>query len=175
MTGRDRRLRYEYELLEQRFASRDDIRVEVTGRNASGIPNRYLVHYRIRCFCAVTDVDHLNEPGFRNQPLFAEHFLMAIELPPAYPSVDASPVFRFLTHDEHQQPIPHPWHPNIRWFGEMAGRVCLNAPDTYTDLAWGVARVAQYLRYERYHATNEPPYPEDRQVAIWTLKHLDEI
>lgn len=175
MTGRDRRLQYEYELLKERFEAHPDITVSVTGRNASDIPNRYEVRYDIRCFCAVEDVEHLNEPGYRNSPVYADSFLMALELPPAYPSVDAPPVFRFLTHDAQGQPIPHPWHPNIRWFGDMAGRVCLNMPDTYTDLAWGVSRVAQYLRYERYHAVNEPPYPEDRQVAIWVLKHEGRI
>lgn len=175
MTGRDRRLQYEYELLQQRFESHTDIYISVIGRNASGIPNKYLIRYDIRCICEVNDIEHLNEPGYRNLPLFADSFFLQLELPPAYPSVDAPPSFQFLTHDRQGQPIPHPWHPNIRWFGEMAGRVCLNMPDTYTDLAWGVSRIAQYLRYERYHAVNEPPYPEDRKVAVWVLKHIDEL
>ena len=175
MTGRDRRLQYEYEQLLARFSARPDICFSVTGHNAAGIPNQYLIQYNIRCICSVQDVEHLNEPGYRNRPEYADRFLMQLELPPAYPSVDAPPTFRFLTHDAQGHPIPHPWHPNIKWFGEMAGRVCLNMPDTYTDLAWCVSRVAQYLRYERYHATNEPPYPEDRQVAIWVLKHLEEL
>lgn len=173
MTGRDRRLIFEYQLLVERFATRDDINVSVVSCNASGIPNSYCIEYNIRCISSVEDLEHLNEPGYKNQPVYADRFVMALELPPAYPSVDAPPVFRFLTHDEQGNPIPHPWHPNIRWFGEMAGRVCLNMQDTYTELAWGVSRVAEYLRYERYHAENVPPYPEDRQVAMWFLKHFD--
>ena len=43
-------------------------------------------------------------------------------------------------------------------------------PDTYTDLAWAVERVAQYLRYEIYHAVSEPPYPEDLKVAAWVIR-----
>jgi hypothetical protein len=41
--------------------------------------------------------------------------------------------------------------------------------DTYTDLVWGVDRVASYLRYETYHARQEPPYPEDLKVAAWVV------
>lgn len=171
MTGRDRRLQHEYEELTLRFAERKDIRVSVTGHNANGFPNRYRVDYYIRCYCGVTHVEHLLEAGYDNDPLFADHFVLQIVLPPAYPSIDGRPEFDFLTVDEDGLPIAHPWHPNIRWFGAMAGHVCLNMADTYTSLAWGVARVAQYLRYECYHAVNEPPYPEDLQVARWVLAH----
>lgn len=52
----------------------------------------------------------------------------------------------------------------------MAGRVCLNAPDSYMDLVWYVERVALYLKYELYHAKQEPPYPEDINVARWVLR-----
>ncbi len=95
---------------------------------------------------------------------------MQIDLPPGYPCIDSPPALRFLTADENGNPIPHPWHPNIRYFGSFAGRVCINMADSYTDLAWGVERVGQYLRYERYHAVNEPPYPEDMQVAAWVIR-----
>jgi Tol biopolymer transport system component len=46
----------------------------------------------------------------------------------------------------------------------------INLTDTYTDLAWGVERVASYLTYETYHAYQEPPYPEDMKVAAWVLR-----
>ena len=51
-----------------------------------------------------------------------------------------------------------------------AGRVCINMSDTYTDLLWGVKRVASYLRYDCYHAVSAPPYPEDLQVAAWVVQ-----
>ena len=66
--------------------------------------------------------------------------------------------------------IPHPWHPNIRYFGEFAGRVCLNTLNSHTSLAWCVDRVALYLRYDLYHAIQEPPYPEDPKVARWIIQ-----
>jgi hypothetical protein len=42
--------------------------------------------------------------------------------------------------------------------------------DTYTDLLWGVQRVASYLRYDTYHAQMEAPYPEDLKVAAWVTR-----
>ena len=89
---------------------------------------------------------------------------MQLTIPDAYPEVDAPPVFRFIRTGDVDQ---LPWHPNIRYEGEMAGMVCINRLNTFTDLVWGVERVADYLRYERYHAKQEPPYPEDLRVAQW--------
>jgi hypothetical protein len=84
--------------------------------------------------------ERLDEPGVSNAPLFADTFVMVIEIPEDYPCIDSQPAFRFLTQDEDGSEIPHPWHPNIRYFGSFAGRVCLNAPDSYMDLAWYVER-----------------------------------
>ena len=170
LSGRNRRLLHEWRLLEDRFSSRQDIAVSVRACNAAGLPVAYSVDYRIRSICGVEHAERLGEAGVSNPPLFADAFRMDLALPANYPCVDGAPVFRFLTHDADGNPIPHPWHPNIRYFGEMAGRVCLNQPDTYTDLAWGVDRIAAYLRYEVYHATAEPPYPEDMQVASWVIR-----
>ena len=116
------------------------------------------------------DVENLGKPGVVNHPVFHDRFVLSITIPPDYPCIDAGPVFRFLTEDGNGNPIPHPWHPNIRWFGEFAGRVCVNTPDTYTDIEWCVERIACYLKYEKYHALNEPPYPEDQQVASWVIR-----
>lgn len=170
LTGRNRRLQYEWRRLEERFGKRSDIVVSVLAANGAGMPVRYGVEYRIRSICGVDQVERLGEKGIANPPLFADRFRMELVLPPAYPCVDGAPEYRFLTSDTDGNPIPHPWHPNIRWFGPMAGRVCLNMNDTYTDLAWGVDRIAGYLRYELYHALSEPPYPEDMQVAAWVVR-----
>jgi len=173
MTGRNRRLWHEWQTLQEALASRQDIRCTVLRTNVDGLPVRYLIDYHIRSLNGVTDVEHLGAPGVSNMPLYAEHFRMLIDLPDNYPCIDGAPVFRFLTEDEQGKPIPHPWHPNIRYSGPMAGRVCINMPDTYTDLLWGVRRVASYLRYECYHAVNEPPYPEDQQVAAWVIRQAE--
>lgn len=168
--GRNRRLLYEWQQLEQRLERRHNIVCRPVRRNKEGLPTAYLVNYLLRSICGVEDMEHFGEPGIENPPVFADRFLMRIDLPDGYPSVDAAPAFRFVTHDEQGQPIPHPWHPNIRFFGDFAGRVCINMPDTYTDLVWAVERVAQYLRYEVYHAVSEPPYPEDLKVAAWVIR-----
>ena len=170
LSGRNRRLLNEWKMLEDRVHDRSDISWHVLKTNGDGLPVSYHVDYFIHSLCGVTDVERLGEPGVVNEPLFADHFQMRIDLPANYPCVDAPPSFHFLTSDDSGQPVAHPWHPNIRYFGDSAGRVCINMADSYTDLAWGVTRVASYLRYECYHAVSEPPYPEDLQVAAWVIR-----
>jgi len=172
LRGRNGRLLREWQMMEEGLSARSDIRWSVVRTNSEGLPVRYLVDYHIHSICGVTDVERLGESGVENRPIYADRFRMVIELPDTFPSVDGAPVFRFLTEDENG-PLPHPWHPNIRFFGSMAGRVCLNRTDTYTDLVWGVKRVATYLTYERYHALAEPPYPEDMQVAAWVIRQAE--
>jgi len=173
LSGRNRRLLHEWRLMEEGLACRHDISFDVTRRNAQGLPVGYLVNYHLRSICGVECEDRLCEQGVENRPRFATGFEMAIDLPPGYPCVDAPPALHFLTADASGQPIPHPWHPNIRYYGEFAGRVCINMADTYTDLLWGVRRVASYLRYHSYNAIMEPPYPEDLKVAAW-VRHQGE-
>lgn len=169
-SGRNRRLLYEWQQLDKRLKDRHDITCNVIRKNAAGLPTAYLIRYQIKSICGVTNIEHFGELGAENMPIFATGYKMRIDLPDCYPSVDAPPIFRFLVYDEQGEPIPHPWHPNIRYFGDFAGRVCINMVDTYTDLAWGVERVAQYLRYDIYHAISEPPYPEDLKVASWVIR-----
>lgn len=162
LSGRNRRLLYEYNKLEEHLSARKDIDYTVVSKNQAEQPTSYLITYHIKSICGVENLEKL---GSDNPPLFAHTFLMRIDLPANYPCIDALPYFHFLTKDGQGKDIPHPWHPNIRYFGEYAGKVCLNMPDTYTDLVWGVERVAHYLRYDLYHALAEPPYPEDMRVA----------
>lgn len=162
MTGRDRRLNNEFKLIADHLEGRTDITYQITERNSAEMPVSYLIHYNIHSLCGIDE---------ESKPLYADHFVMRLHLPVGYPSIDAIPELNFLTTDSAGDPIPHPWHPNIRYFGPMAGRVCINMADTYTSLLWGILRVAEYLRYERYHAVNEPPYPEDQTVASWVIRH----
>ena len=170
LSGRNRRLLHEWSGLKRSFEHRSGIDYQILRCNAAGLPVAYLITYRMRSICGVERIEQLNEPGVANPPVFASQFCMRIDLPVNYPCIDAPAEFRFLTSDANGQAIPHPWHPNIRYFGEFAGRVCLNAPDTYSGLAWSVERIAHYLSYDRYHATQEPPYPEDFKVAEWVVK-----
>ena len=173
LTGRNRRLLYEWQKIEEGLAFSKDIQWQVNKTNFEGLPIRYDIVYHIHSICGVRNVEQLNQPGVVNEPITAEIFRMRIDIPDAFPCVDGAPVFRFLTEDENGRPIPHPWHPNIRYFGPDAGRVCLNRVDTFTDIIWGIQRVASYLRYERYHALSEPPYPEDLQVAAWIIRQAE--
>lgn len=173
LSGRNRRLLYEWQQIETRLEHKRDITYKVLRSNAAGLPTAYLIDYQIKSICGVDNLEHFGEPGIENPPVFATGYQMRIDLPDGYPSVDAPPTFRFLTHTEQGQPIPHPWHPNIRYFGDFAGRVCINMPDTYCDLAWGVERVALYLHYDIYHAICEPPYPEDLKVASWVIRQAE--
>lgn len=157
LSGRAHRLLYEWEALEKALKDRKDIILKVLETNPEGLPVRYEVEYLIRCISGVKE---------DQSPRFHERFKMEITLPERYPQVDAPPAFRFVGD-------VLPWHPNICYHGEMAGRVCLNMLSTNTDLAWGVLRIALYLRYELYHAIQEPPYPEDLKVAYW-VRHYGE-
>lgn len=167
LSGRDRRLEREWRILEEKLSGRTDISCTPVKFNAAGMPVGYLVEYRLKSICGVRNEE---VQGAEQPPVFADRFLMRLDLPEGYPGVDAMPVARFLTRDDDGNPIPHPWHPNIRYYGDFAGRVCVNMPDSSGDLAWIVLRIASYLRYERYHALNEPPYPEDQTVAAWVVR-----
>ena len=170
-TGTNYRLLEEWEAIFNRFQNNKEICVVIRERNAEGLPIVFEVIYNIRSFCGIMDKD---ENGLE-APIFANQFLMRITIPNNYPSVDSKLVFRFLSEDIHENSIPHPWHPNIRYFGDFVGRVCLNnsAYGTYTDLALYIEKVALYLKFEKYHAVNEPPYPEDNMVAEWVLNQAE--
>ena len=170
LSGRNRRLWHEWHQLEEGLAGRRDITYEVLRWNADGLPTAYLIDYHLRSICGVENEADLNEPGVENTPVFATGFQMKIDIPQGYPCVDAPPSLNFLTADASGNPVAHPWHPNIRYYGAFAGRVCINMADTYTDLLWGVERVASYLRYDTYHALMEPPFPEDLKVAAWVTR-----
>lgn len=166
LSGRNRRLLFEWQQMEQLLSQDSDINWRVLHTNTAGLPTSYLVDYHIRSFCGVTDIERLNQPGVVNEPLFADRFVMQIDLPDNYPQIDAAPRFHFVD-------SPIPWHPNIRFFGDLAGHVCMNFADTYTGLHWGIERVAMYLHYSSYHALPEPPYPEDPQVALWVVRQAE--
>ena len=170
LSGRNRRLLHEWIQLDRALEHRKEIGYQVSRRNEQGMPTTYLITYRLRSICGVEQLEQLNEPNINNKPVFASCFVMRISLPENYPCVDAPAEFYFQTHDQDGKAIPHPWHPNIRYFGDFAGRVCLNTPDTYSSLAWCVERIGHYLNYDRYHATQEPPYPEDLKVAEWVVR-----
>ena len=170
LSGRNRRLLNEWKQLDMFINNNNRIEYKIIKCNQQGLPTDYLIIFHILSICGVMYMDELGNMGKNNPPIFAKEFMMRILLPENYPCIEAKAEFKFMTHDFEGKDIPHPWHPNIRYFGEFAGRVCLNTPDTYAGLAWCVERVTQYLYYDRYHAIQEPPYPEDFKVAEWVIK-----
>lgn len=169
--GRNGRLLVEWEDIDKQYGNHCDIFYQILKRNSEGLPVKYEIVYNIHSFCGVEDPDN---NGLRH-PKFADQFVMHINIPNNYPGIDAKLEFKFQVKDALGEGRPHPWHPNIHFHGDVdiAGRVCLNtdACGTYTSLAWYIERVAQYLRYETYHAKiGVPPYPEDDKVAEWVTE-----
>lgn len=167
--GRDARLFKEWDSIDRKYGKGGEVVYMVRKRNALGLPVVYEVVYKMRSFCGVEERDG----GGLRRPLYANRFVMRINIPNNYPSVDAKLEFKFAVKDVFGKEIAHPWHPNIRYYGDFAGRVCLNvdACGAYTDLSWYIDRVAKYLRYENYHAKiGVPPFPEDDAVAEWVTE-----
>ena len=169
--GRNRRLMHEWSAIDQRFRDDKDITYIIRKRNADNLPTQYEIIFKVKSFCNIAEPD----ANGLCKPVIADEFHMNITIPNNYPAVDSKLEFKFLTKNHEGKEIPHPWHPNIRFFGDFAGRVCLNTPacGTFTDLAWYVDRVMLYLKYEKYHALNTPPFPEDNKVAEWVLEQAE--
>ena len=161
--GRDTRLLNEWERLDEACAASNEITYSVCKTNASGLPVNYEVIFRIK---SITGVEEADAHGLQ-KPVFGDKHVLRIHLSNNYPAADGGyPEFKFIT---------DVWHPNVRFFGEFKGRVCLNFNDCGTSvyLTDHIATIAGYLRYTDYHARNEHPYPEDRTVAQWTLEQAE--
>lgn len=165
--GRNRRLLYEWQKIESRFANNPEIEVWVNKENSVGLPVAYWVKFHISCISGVKNLEALEDPEVENPPIFDNYFTMEITIPENFPDIDGQPVFKFDTLSPDGLERNTPWHPNIRFFGPMKGLVCLNRADTYTDIADSISRIADYLRYNLYHAELTPPFPEDLKVAKW--------
>lgn len=161
--GRDTRLFNEWKRLDQACAASDEISYLVSKVNVSGLPVAYEVSFLIK---SITGVEPADEQGLE-KPVFGDHHILQINLPNNYPAASGGhPEFRFVT---------NVWHPNVRYYGDFKGRICLNVSDcgTSTHLTDHIATIAAYLRYSEYHARDVYPYPEDRTVALWTLEQAE--
>ena len=170
LNGRQRRLLAEWKSMEALAHSNllPECELRTVRCNEIGLPIVYHITYPIYSICGVDNDNN-------DSPMFADRFEMIVELPRNYPDYDAPPSFRFLVEDEDGNSISHPWHPNIRYNGVTAGRVCLNHVDTYSSIASAVIRIAEYLTYDRYHALAIPPYPEDLTVARWVTEKAEPL
>jgi len=160
--ARDARLFYEWELIDKRYCNDKQASYIIRRRNGLGLPVKYEFIFTVKSIIGVKEPD---ETGLQH-PIFGNEHKMSITIPNNYPEVNGQPEFMFTT---------DVWHPNIRYFGDFRGRVCLNTVDsgTQTNLITYIDRVISYLTYEDYHAKNEYPYPEDLDVAEWVLKQAE--
>ena len=161
--GRETRLLNEWKRLHEACAASDVVAYTVSKSNMSGLPVAYEIVFRIK---SITGVEEPDAQGLQ-KPVFGDRHVLRISLPNNYPAADGGyPEFKFVT---------DVWHPNVRYFGDFKGRVCLNFDDcvTSTYLTEYIATIAEYLRYTEYHVRDEYPYPEDRTVAQWTLEQAE--
>lgn len=160
--GKDSRLFKEWEMIDKRYENDKQGSYIIRKRNGLGLPMVFDIIFNVKSIIGVekTETDSLQPPVFGN-----EH-VMRITLPNNYPSADGQPAFMFTT---------DVWHPNIRYFGDFKGRVCLNTTDSgvHSHLVDYIDRVIDYLTYNDYYAQNEYPYPEDLDVAEWVLKQAE--
>ena len=142
---------------------RSPISYTITKRSPSGLPLAYEITFHIQ---TITGVEQPDAIGLQ-KPVFGDTHILRITIPNNYPSADGGyPDFKFVT---------DVWHPNIRFYGEFKGHVCLNFENcgTSTPLVEFISKVAAYLRYDEYHALDEEPYPEDQTVARWVREQAE--
>jgi ubiquitin-protein ligase len=119
------------------------------------IPVVYHIHYKL---WSIVGIDE------NLYPIYGDHHIAEMSLDRPYP---LEPCKVYMKTDV--------WHPNIKWDGKLKGRVCSNVDklgisfDLYALVWW----VAEILQYKNYHAKNEPPYPEDINVAEWVLNFAE--
>ena len=161
--GRETRLYNEWKIIDETLSSNDEISYSINKRNPSGIPVAYEITFFLKSITGVEDIDG---DGLQ-KPIFGNKHILHINLPNNYPSADGGyPEFKFIT---------DVWHPNIRFFGDFKGHVCLNynCSGASTTLSEYIGRITGYLKYEEYYAINEYPYPEDENVARWVLEQAE--
>jgi Ubiquitin-protein ligase len=161
--GRDTRLYNEWKMIDAEYSSNDEVSYSIYKRNPSGIPVAYEIIFYIKSIVGVEEAD---DRGLQ-RPVFGEKHILRINIPNNYPSADGGyPEFKFIT---------DVWHPNIRFFGDFKGHVCLNFENagTSTTLSEFINKIACYLKYIDYFAINEYPYPEDQTVAQWVLEQAE--
>jgi len=158
-SGKDARLFKEWEMIDRRYFNDRQGSYIIRKRNGAGLPVVFDIVLNVKTITGVKQDDGSE----MKKPLFGHEHIMRISLPNNYPAADGQPEFKFTT---------DVWHPNIRYFGDFKGRVCLNTGDSgvHTHLVDYIDRVIDYLTYSDYHAKNEYPYPEDLDVAEWVIK-----
>ncbi len=144
---RIRRLRADFQLIQELNARSDLIKVDPVIVRPNLPPEHYIVNFKCKSIIGIDE---------KNRPVFGEHHQVDIYLHNQYPQ--RWPGMKWLT------PI---WHPNIN---HLNGSVCI-------DAAWWTASrsldrliimLGEMLQYKNFHDDPaKPPFPWDMEAAKW--------
>jgi ubiquitin-protein ligase len=148
---RMRRLKADYELMQDLNARSDLISFKAVDSRPGVPPERYIVTFTCK---SISNVDRSGNPKFSN------HHQVEIYLHSQYPQ--RWPGMKWLT------PI---WHPNIN---HLNGTVCI-------DAAWWTASrsldrliimLGEMLQWKNFHDDpTKPPFPWDAEAARWSREY----
>ena len=148
---RMRRLRVDYELMQELSARSDLISYEAKRPHANLPPETYIVTFKCK---GIIDVDRLGNPKFGT--LHQVEIYLHNQYPQRWPGM------KWLT------PI---WHPNIN---HLNGSVCIDAAwwTASRSLDRLVVMLGEMLQYKNFHDDpTKPPFPWDPEAARWCREY----
>ena len=148
---RMRRLRADYELMQELSARTDMISVTAQAPRPNMPPERYIVTFKCK---SIVGVDQSGNPKF------ADRHQVEIYLHNQYPQ--RWPGMKWLT------PI---WHPNIN---HLNGSVCIDAAwwTASRSLDRLVIMLGEMLQWKNFHDDpTKPPFPWDADAARWSREY----
>lgn len=150
---RIRRLKVDYQLIQEMAARSDLIQVEPLLVRPGLPPEHYIITFKCKSITGI---------NARGEPIIGEHHQVDIYLHNQYPQ--RWPGMKWMT------PI---WHPNIN---HMNGSVCI-------DAAWWAASrsldrlvimLGEMLQYKNFHDDpTKPPFPWDLEAARWCREYRE--
>ncbi len=146
-----RRLRKDYELIQEVAARSDLIQIKAKSERKGLPPERYLITYKCK---GIIGIDR------KGNPKIGEKHQVEIYLHSQYPQ--RWPGMKWLT------PI---WHPNIN---HANGSVCIDAAwwSASRSLDRLVIMLGEMVQYKNFHDDpSKPPFPWDMEAARWSRKY----
>jgi ubiquitin-protein ligase len=144
---RTRRLRKDYELIQELDARSDLIQVQAKQEKAGMPPERYIITYKCKGLIGIDS---------KGNPKIGEKHQVEIYLHSQYPQ--RWPGMKWLT------PV---WHPNIN---HVNGSVCIDAAwwSASRSLDRLVIMLGEMVEYKNFHDDpTKAPYPWDMEAASW--------
>ncbi len=146
-----RRLRKDYELIQEVAARSDLIQIKAKSERKGLPPERYIITYKCK---GIIGIDR------KGNPKIGEKHQVEIYLHSQYPQ--RWPGMKWLT------PI---WHPNIN---HANGSVCIDAAwwSASRSLDRLVIMLGEMVQYKNFHDDpSKPPFPWDMEAARWSRKY----